>query len=46
MGTRENECQILPENYILHMKFSEFYKCFGHSFSPTPIRNFLWCRYR
>ena len=24
MGAQENECQI-SQNYILHMKFSEFY---------------------
>ena len=35
MGARENECQI-SQNYILHMKFSEFYLC-NH--------NFLWCHY-
>ena len=34
------------------MKFLEFYLCFHnsceiwHSFSQTPIRNFLWCYYR
>ena len=48
MGARENECQI-SQNYILHMKFSEFYLCFhnsreiSHSFSRTPLRNFLLC---
>ena len=26
MEARENECQI-SQNYILHMKFSEFYLC-------------------
>ena len=51
MGTRENECQI-SQNYILHMKFSEFYLRFHnsceiwHSFSQTPLRNFLWCYHR
>ena len=37
MEARENECQI-SQNYILHMKFSEFY----HSFSRAPIRNFFF----
>ena len=51
MGTRENECQI-SQNYILHMKFSEFYlwnlsSCqIWHSFSRTSMRNFLWGYYR
>ena len=26
MEAQENECQI-SQNYILHMKFSEFYLC-------------------
>ena len=26
MGAREHECQI-SQNYILHMKFAEFYLC-------------------
>ena len=36
----------------LHMKFLEFYPCFHnsceiwHSFSRTPMRNFLWWYYR
>ena len=30
MSARENECQIL-QNYILHMKFSQFYLCFHNS---------------
>ena len=30
MGTRENECQI-SQNYILLMKFSEFYLYFHNS---------------
>ena len=30
MSARENECQI-SQNYILHMKFSEFYLCFHNS---------------
>ena len=40
MGARENECQI-SQNYILHMKFSEFYRCFhnfceiSHSFNTS-----------
>ena len=43
MGAQENECQI-SQNFILHMKFSEFYLCFHnsceiwHSFSQTPMR--------
>ena len=51
MGARENECQI-SQNYILHMKFSEFYLSFHNSweiwqsFSRTPMRNFLWCYYK
>ena len=51
MGARENECQI-SQNYILHMKFSEFYLCnhnsceIWHSFSRTSLRDFLWCYYR
>ena len=51
MGAGEHECQI-SQNYILHMKFSEFYLRFHnsceiwHSFSQTPMRNFLWCYYR
>ena len=50
MDARENECQVL-QNYILHIKFSEFYLCFHNSyeiwnpFSRTPMRNFLWCYY-
>ena len=35
MGARENECQIL-QNYILHIKFSEFYLCF-HNFVKFDI---------
>jgi len=31
MGARENKCQI-SQNYILHMKFSEFYLCFHNSY--------------
>ena len=48
MSARENECQI-SQNYILHMKFSEFDLCFHnsceiwHSFSRPTVRNFLWC---
>ena len=51
MGVRENECQI-SQNYILHINFSEFYQCFQnscefwHSFSRSPMKNFLWCYYR
>ena len=36
----------------LYMKFSEFYLCFHssfeiwHSFSRTPVINFLWCYYK
>ena len=51
MGARENEFQI-SQNYILHMKFSEFYLCFHnsceiwHSFSWASMRNSLWCYYR
>ena len=47
MRARENECQI-SENYILHMKFSEFYLCFHNSceISRTPMRNLFWCYYR
>ena len=51
MGARENECQI-SQNYILHMKFSEFYLYFhysceiSHSFSRTLMGNFLWYYYR
>ena len=51
MGARENECQI-SQNYILHMKFSEFhlyfhYSCkIWHSFSRTLMGNFLWYYYR
>ena len=51
MGARENECQI-SQNYIIDMKFSEFFLRFHnsfeiwHSFSQTPMRNFLWCYYR
>ena len=36
----------------LYMKFTEIYLCFHnssemwHSFSRTPMRNFLWCYYR
>ena len=30
MGARENESHI-SENYILRMKFSEFYLCFHNS---------------
>ena len=39
----------ISQNYILHMKFSEFYLFFHnsceiwHAFSRTPIRNVLWC---
>ena len=49
--SRENECQI-SQNYILHMKFLEFYlynhnSCeIWHLFSRTSMRNFLWCYYR
>ena len=51
MGAQQNERQI-SQNYVLHMKFSEFCICFhnsceiGHSFSQTPMRNCLWCYYR
>ena len=51
MGARENVCQIW-QNYILHMRFSEFYLCNNNSweiwlsFSGTSMRNFLWCYYR
>ena len=31
MSGRENECQV-SQNYILHMKFSEFYLCFHNSY--------------
>ena len=47
----ENECQI-SQNYILHIKFSEFFLCnhnsceIWHLFSRTSMRNFLWCYYR
>ena len=47
---RQNDCQI-SQNYILHMKFSEFFLCFHnsceiwHSFSQTSMRNSLWCYY-
>ena len=47
----ENVFQI-SQNYILHIKFSEFYLCFHnsceiwYSFSRAPIKNFLWCYYR
>ena len=40
------------QNYIFHMKFSEYYLCFHnsceiwHLFSRTPMKNFLWCYYR
>ena len=43
MGARENECQS-SQNYIFHMKFSEFYVSFHnsceiwHSFSRTPTQ--------
>ena len=46
MEARENECQIL-QNYILRIKFSEFYLCFHnsceiwHSFSRTPVEIFF-----
>ena len=46
MGVQEYKCQI-SQNYILPMKFSEFYLCFPisreiwHSFSRTSLRNFL-----
>ena len=49
--SRENECQI-SQNYILHMKFLEFYlynhNCceIQHLFSWTSMKNFLWCYYR
>ena len=39
------------KNYVLHMKFSEFYLCFlksseiWRSFSQAPIRNFVWYYY-
>ena len=43
----------ISQNCILHMRFSEFYQwvfsqsCeIWHSFSRTPMRNFLWCYYR
>ena len=48
---RESDFQIL-QNYILHMKFLEFYQynhnsCeIWHLFSRTSMRNFLWCYYR
>ena len=51
MGAQENECQI-SQNYIFHVKISEFYLCFHnsceiwHSLSQTPMRNFTWCYYR
>ena len=47
LGARENECQIL-QNYILHMKFLEFYLHNHKSceiwllFSRTSRINFLW----
>ena len=50
MGARENECQI-SQNYVLHMKFWEFYLCnhnsceIWHSISRISMRNFLWCYY-
>ena len=43
MEARENECQI-SQNYILHMKFSEFYLCnhnsceIWNSFSRSSVR--------
>ena len=46
MEARENECEI-SQNYILHMKFSEFFLCFQNSceiwqsFSRTPMRSFF-----
>ena len=46
MSARENECQI-SQNYILHMKFSEFYLCFHnsceiwHLFSRLPKEIFF-----
>ena len=46
MGARENKCQI-SQNYILHMKFSEFYQCFHNSreidIFADSLKNFLWC---
>ena len=51
MGNRENECQF-SQNYIFYMDFSEIYLGFHnsceiwHSFSRTPMRNFLWCYFR
>ena len=51
MGAQENECQI-SQNYIFHIKISEFYLCFHnsceiwHSLSWTPMRKFTWCYYR
>ena len=36
----ENECQI-SQNYILHMKFSQFYLCFHN----RPIRLTKCCTY-
>ena len=31
MGAHENKCQI-SENFILNIKFSEFYLCFYNSY--------------
>ena len=52
MGACEKECQI-SQNYILHIKFLRVFPlCFHnsceiwHSFSWTPMRNFLYCYYR
>ena len=38
MGVRENDCQI-SQNYILHMKFSEFY-LYNHNFCEIFIKLF------
>ena len=43
----ENSENQVSQNYILHIKFSEFYLCNHNSceisFSRTSMRNFLWC---
>ena len=36
MGAQENECQI-SQNYILHMKFSEFYLCNHNSCNKSSV---------
>ena len=40
MGARENECQI-SQNYILQMKFSEFYLFFHNSCETGHVFIFL-----